>query len=221
MAEKSNAHSARVTLAQQARARRQTKQRWLWVGGLLVLLVIVGAFLLLRRNSATQTSTAQTNSAATNLPATDSNGEIRSLQKFPNLTAGDHQIGQLSYPQTPPVGGPHNPAWQNCGIYDKPVANENAVHSLEHGAVWMTYRPDLPAAEVDKLRALIRGHDHGLLSPYQNLPAPIVISAWGLQLQVQSADDPRLPLFIKKYENGAQTPEPGATCSGAVGTPIQ
>ena len=221
MAEKSNANSARAKMIEKARARRQSKQRWLWVvSGFVILLVIVGAFLLLRPKSATPASTTQTNNAEANLPATDSNGEIRGLQKFADLPR-DHQIGTLSYPQNPPVGGIHNPAWQNCGIYNQPVPNENAVHSLEHGAVWITYRPDLPAAEVEKLQALIRGHDHGLLSPYPNLPAPIVISAWGLQVQVQVADDPRLPLFIKKYENGPQTPEPGAVCNGGVGTPIQ
>lgn len=222
MAGKSNPRPTHATLAQKAQARRQTNQRWLWIiGGLVLLVVIVGAvFFWLRPNIAAQTPPAQTGSAQTNLPATDSNGEIRGLQRFPEQSR-EHQIGTLSYAQTPPVGGTHNPAWQNCGIYNQPVANENAVHSLEHGAVWITYRPDLPAAEVEKLRTLIRGHDHGLLSPYQNLPAPIVISAWGLQVQMQNADDPRLPLFIKKYENGAQTPEPGATCSGGVGTPVE
>ncbi len=224
MAEKSNAHSTsnRAKMIEKARARRQSRQRWLWVvSGFVILLVIAGAFLLLRRNPSTPAaSSTQTNNAEANLPATDSNGEIRGLQKFGEL-ARDHQIGTLTYPQTPPVGGIHNPAWQNCGIYNQPVPNENAVHSLEHGAVWITYRSDLPAAEVEKLQALIRGHDHGLLSPYQNLPAPIVISAWSLQVQVQSADDPRLPLFIKTYENGPQTPEPGAVCNGGVGSPIQ
>ncbi|MCQ3978835.1 MAG: DUF3105 domain-containing protein, partial [Anaerolineae bacterium] len=31
-----------------------------------------------------------------------------------------HQDGSLTYPQTPPAGGIHNPSWQNCGIYDQP-----------------------------------------------------------------------------------------------------
>jgi len=56
--------------------------------------------------------------------------------------------GQVTYSVTPPVGGTHNATWMNCGIYDKPVANERAVHNLEHGAVWITYQPSLPPSEV-------------------------------------------------------------------------
>src|SRR5213592_4260101 len=80
--------------------------------------------------------------------------------------ARDHVNGPITYPQVPPVGGPHNPVWLNCGIYDRPVPNENAVHSLEHGAVWITYEPDLPAADVAQLRSLVRGHTYVILSPY-------------------------------------------------------
>ncbi len=132
----------------------------------------------------------------------------------------EHSEAPQTYPQTPPVGGVHSSVWQNCGIYDQPVRNENAVHSLEHGAVWITYRPDLPAAAVNTLRNLARGHDHVLLSPYPNLPHAVVASAWGLQLPLEDVNDARLSLFISRYEQGPQTPEPGAACSGGVGTPI-
>ena len=36
----------------------------------------------------------------------------------------------------------------NCGIYDKPVPSERAVHNLEHGAIWITYQPSLPQSEM-------------------------------------------------------------------------
>jgi hypothetical protein len=62
--------------------------------------------------------------------------------------AHDRVTGQVTYSVTPPVGGTHNATWMNCGIYDKPVANERAVHNLEHGAVWITYQPSLPPSEV-------------------------------------------------------------------------
>ncbi len=132
----------------------------------------------------------------------------------------NHSEAPQQYPQTPPVGGVHSSVWQNCGIYDQPVRNENAVHSLEHGAVWLAYRPDLPASAVETLRNLARGHDHVILAPYPNLPHAVVATAWGLQLPVEDASDPRLSLFVTRYENGPQTPEPGATCSGGIGTPI-
>jgi hypothetical protein len=214
MTKSSKPRPTHASLAAKARGR-QKSPRWLWVvGGLILLAVIVGGIFWWRANNSTPVT------SGTGAPLVDNHGEIVGLQKFPNQ-ARDHQIGPLSFAQTPPVGGIHNPVWQNCGIYGDAIPNENAVHSLEHGSVWITYQPTLAAADVETLRALVRGHSHALLSPYPNLPTPVVISAWGLQVQVQSASDPRLALFIKTYENGPQTPEPGATCSGGTGTPLQ
>lgn len=104
-------------------------------------------------------------------------------------------------------------------MYTETIANENGVHSLEHGAVWITYRPDLPDLEVRTLQALTRQSGFRLLSPYPDLPSPIVISAWGYQLQVEQADDPRIKDFIEQYELSPQGPEPGAPCTGGVGQP--
>ncbi|WP_392542127.1 DUF3105 domain-containing protein [Oryzobacter telluris] len=125
----------------------------------------------------------------------------------------DHTTDPVTYAQSPPVGGNHNPTWLNCGVYTAPVKNENAVHSLEHGAVWVTYRPDLPAADVAKLVASVPD-TYMVVSPYEGLDAPVVASAWGVQLKLTGVGDQRLAEFIKQYRNGPQTPEPGASCTG-------
>lgn len=144
---------------------------------------------------------------------------IEGVQSYGPIAGGVHVAGNVDYPQRPPVGGQHAPSWQNCGIYNDPVPEELAVHSLEHGAVWLTYRPDLPADQVEQLRSLARGRNYTLLSPYPDQSAPIAISAWGFQLTVDQAGDARLNQFIDKYRQGPQTPEPGAACIGGVGTP--
>jgi hypothetical protein len=126
----------------------------------------------------------------------------------------DHVDGAVAYAQTPPVGGEHAPVWQNCRVYDAPVVNERAVHSLEHGAVWITWRPDLPDDQVDAVRRLADGQGFVLASPFPGLPSPVVASAWGRQLPLESADDPRLAQFVRAFAQGPQTPEPGAPCSG-------
>ena len=153
----------------------------------------------------------------TPVPPTD--GEISGIQHFEDLS-NLHVDTRVDYPQTPPVGGEHAPAWLNCGIYDQPVPNENAVHALEHGAVWITYDPLLPSSQVETLRTLTRGGSHRLLSPYAGLPSRIVVSSWGYQLQLDSVDDPRLAQFIAQFEQGPTTPEPGAPCAGGVGAPL-
>ncbi len=130
-----------------------------------------------------------------------------------------HKEGELTYAQTPPVGGVHNSAWQNCGLYEQQIRNENGVHSLEHGAIWITYKPGMVVAELEKLKNLTKQSGYRLLSPYSGLPSPIVVSAWGYQLKVESVDDPRLMSFISKYEQNPAGPEPGAPCTGGIGEP--
>jgi predicted small secreted protein len=139
------------------------------------------------------------------------------VTSYSNLSR-DHTKEPVDYPQSPPVGGPHNPIWQNCGFYSKPVRDENAVHSMEHGAVWITYSPDLPKDRVEKIKSLTQ-KSYVLASPYPGLPAPLVASAWGKQLRLNSTNDPRLEQFVRAYRQGPQTPEPGAPCRGGVGSP--
>ena len=131
------------------------------------------------------------------------------MQTF-DVPAG-HAEGPLTYPHVPPVGGIHNPIWQTCGYYAEPVPNERAVHSLEHGAIWITYRPDLATTEIQVLELLARGRNLILVSRWDSgLPAPIVATAWGRQLQLQSTTDRRLAEFILRYANAG--PEINAPC---------
>jgi Protein of unknown function (DUF3105) len=139
------------------------------------------------------------------------------VTSYSNLSRS-HTEAPVNYPQNPPVGGPHNPVPQNCGFHTKPVQNENAVHSMEHGAVWITYRSELTQSQVEKIGNLA-DQSCVLASPYPGLPAPVVASAWGKQLKVDSANDPRLEQFVSAFRQGPQTPEPGAPCSGGVGSP--
>lgn len=126
----------------------------------------------------------------------------------------DHIPGAAQYAVIPPVGGDHNSVWQNCGYYDEPIYNWHGVHSLEHGAVWITYRPDLPQEQIDTLEEKAE-QTYVLVSPYPGLKAPVVASVWGRQIELESADDERLDAFIREYRrNPETTPEQGAICTG-------
>ena len=129
-----------------------------------------------------------------------------------------HDI-QVIFPESalPPVGGAHHPTWLNCGIYLEEVPVSNAVHSLEHGAVWVAYDPTLPAADIADLRDMVRGDGFVLLSPYPGLQSPVVATAWTAQLELDGVADARLPDFIGRFKG--KGPEAGATCSGGVGDP--
>jgi Protein of unknown function (DUF3105) len=131
----------------------------------------------------------------------------------PNHT---HVEGTLTYDHSPPIGGNHSQYWADCTgtVYPNAIANENAVHMLEHGAVWITYKPGLAADQVATLTKLVSGVDRMAMSPYPNLKTNISLQAWGYQLFVDNASDPRIQQFITalKY-NPKTTPEPSASCS--------
>jgi hypothetical protein len=130
------------------------------------------------------------------------------------LTYEAHATGVIPYPMHPPVGGAHNPVWQRClgDVYAEPIADEHAVHSMEHGAVWITYKPDLAADQVAKLAGRVTGNDYTLMSPYPNQTSPIVLTAWGFQLKVDSASDSRIDDFIKDLRQ-VSAPEANTTCA--------
>lgn len=140
---------------------------------------------------------------------------IDGVQYFSDVPAG-HTEDPVVYPQTPPAGGEHHPQWLDCGVYTEPVPAEHAVHAQEHGAVWITYRPDLPAEEVEQLAAHYEDGSYLVISPHPELTDPVVLSAWGSRLTVDSATDPRIAEYLDVHEQGETVPEPGAPCSGGV-----
>ena len=177
-----------------------SRRIYLIVGAIIVL--FVGGFIALAVFDARQQS------------ASGAPDDVKTYDVGP---AGKHTSANVDYEQNPPAGGAHDPVWQNCGYYDKPVRDENAVHSLEHGAVWITYSPDLPQDQVTELQNTAQSQSYILVSPYPGLDSPVVASAWGKQVALDGADDPDLQSFIKAYRVGPQTPEPGAVCTGGTG----
>lgn len=149
---------------------------------------------------------AQTSTVPDNLVAPDGVVEFGDF-------AQDHVDVDVVYDQIPPVGGPHQPSWQTCDFYSTAIPNERGVHSLEHGAVWITFDPTLTDDEMRIIEGLADGEREVLASPYDGLPSPVVASAWGLQLQLDSANDPRLIQFVDFYENGPQTSESDVPCA--------
>lgn len=184
---------------------------WGFTAGVTTLVVALGGIL---------TYAVVNTGAAAPDPLRDADAAIAGVQVVSEELAQTHEPGPLTYPQSPSAGGPHNGQWMDCSgrAYDAEVPEENATHSLEHGAVWITYRPDLPADQVEVLKQKAESGDYRLLSPFAGDRGPVVLSAWGRQLQVDAASDPRVDEFLTAYSNGPQTPEKGATCSSPLTT---
>ncbi len=142
-------------------------------------------------------------------------------ESFDPATLTRNHIQSPTYDNAVPVGGDHIAIWQNCGVYREAQNTGNIVHSLEHGAVWVSYSPDISEAGRDKLEGLANLDPFVVVSPNDALGnGEVWSSAWGYRMQADSADDPRLDEFVNTFARGEQTPEPGATCTGGVGRPL-
>lgn len=188
-------HLSQMRAVQKRKERRTALLMWGAGGAVIVLLVgVVGFYLVKQASETSMAAVART-----------------------TFSGGEHVAAAVTYKESPPMGGPHNNFWQQCAVYDKPIHPEHAVHSMEHGAVWVTYREGLPQAQVEQLQKTVSGigqQDFMLVSPVKGLSAPVVATTWGNQLKLTGVDDPRLPKFITTYQKGPDTPEPEATCGG-------
>lgn len=187
--------SARQIAAE--RQKRSSLLKGLGIAAAVIVVVAIVGFVLYQRQGNAQNATT-----------------IPEGTKSYTYAGAQHSTDPVTYAENPPVGGVHNPTWQNCGYYAAPVANENAVHAMEHGAVWITYQPDLPQEQIDTLRTLAEGQTYILVSPLAGIPTPVVASAWNRQLQLESAGDPRLDQFVRRFRLSREAPEPGAACVG-------
>jgi hypothetical protein len=144
-------------------------------------------------------------------------GLINYRDKDPKMLTRNHVLGTVNYKTSPPVGGNHNSVWETCNgdVYADQIPNEHAVHSLEHGAIWIAYRPGLPKSQVEKLAKKVRGEDYMLMSPYPGLKSAVSLQAWGFQLKVNSINDSRINKFIVAFRKKASV-EPGSNCSNGV-----
>ncbi|MEU9999726.1 DUF3105 domain-containing protein [Streptomyces sp. NPDC050848] len=202
---------ARIEEMRRAEQARERRNRFITIGvSAVVVLSLVGfgGYVLNQ-----QSEKKEEKEAAAKAPIKDEKSwDAKKLGR-------NHVTTPVAYEMKPPVGGDHDQVWQNCDgdVYTAKIAEMNAVHSLEHGAVWVTYNKKAPEADVKKLAEKVGKTPYTLMSPVDDQAGAIMLSAWGKQVTVDNASDPRIDAFFTKYVQGPQTPEPGAACSGGVG----
>lgn len=201
---------------------------WFAIGAGLVIVILVAAIAwVLVPAGKEQANLAKWEPTSSNPDPTDN---IEGVVKQ-NYPAGLHvtEDQRVAYEQSPPLGGPHDQSWAVCSgvVYPNAVRTENLVHSLEHGAVWIAYQPDLPTAQVELLASKVRGQQYMVMSPYPGLDRPISLQSWGHQLKVDDATDERIGQFISATRLNARQgvypdqpqatgyPEVGAACDNS------
>jgi Protein of unknown function (DUF3105) len=141
----------------------------------------------------------------------------KGIEVYPPTT--NHTVeGPIHYDRKPPTNGDHAPLWQNCGFYGEPIQDRHAVHSMDHGVVWITYRPHLPQQQLETLRTY-GDENYVLVSPYPGQEAPVIATSWRVQLELDGADDPRLERFVNQFKISELAPLSGNRCILGVGKP--
>ena len=141
----------------------------------------------------------------------------KGIQVYPATTNRTVE-GPIEYDRKPPTNGNHAPLWQNCGFYDEPIQDRHAVHSMDHGVVWITYRPDLPQQQLETLRPYSK-ENYVIVSPYPGQNAPVIATSWRVQLKLNGANDPRLERFVNQFKISELAPLSGNRCVLGVGNP--
>ncbi|MBZ6089200.1 DUF3105 domain-containing protein [Streptomyces olivaceus] len=210
------ARQARIAEMRRAEEARGRRNRILMIALSTVVVVglVAGGVVLVRSQSDDSSDEAAAEGKASGKFVTGEDG----VRTWDGDLGRNHVTKKVSYPVEPPVGGDHNQVWMNCNgdVYTKPLENEHAVHSLEHGAVWVTYTDKAPKADVEKLAAKVKQTPYSLMSPDDGQKDPIVLTAWGHQRTVTGADDPDVNAFFENFVQGEQTPEPGAACTNGL-----
>ncbi|MGW1258897.1 DUF3105 domain-containing protein [Streptomyces sp. NPDC002513] len=213
---------ARIEAMRRAEHARERRNRILMIAASVVVVggLVVGGVVLVQSRTGDKAAAAsdpkgETKKGDTGHFVTGADG----VRTWKGTLGRTHTTTPVAYPMEPPVGGNHNPVWQNCNgdVYTKPVNNMNAVHSLEHGAVWVTYNSKAAKSDVDALAAKVKKTPYTLMSPVEDQKDPIMLSAWAHQRTVKSANDPAVDAFFAAFVQGSQTPEPGAACTGGLG----
>ncbi|MFF8675847.1 DUF3105 domain-containing protein [Streptomyces sp. NPDC015242] len=216
-AKKSNTErKARIEEMRRAEQARERRNRILTIVASVVIVggLVAGGVVLVQSQSDNGSGTAASDSSGKGKFVTGKDG----VKTWEGELARNHVTKAVKYATQPPVGGDHNQVWMNCNgdVYTKEINNTNAVHSLEHGAVWVTYNAAAKKADVDALAAKVKKTPYTLMSPMDDQKDPIMLSAWGHQRTVTGADDPNVDKFFEKFVQGEQTPEPGAACTNGL-----
>src|SRR3989338_5319739 len=123
--------------------------------------------------------------------------EYQGQGHMPSCTPGDPP-----YNSNPPTSGCHDPAPADWGTYDAALTDQKYIHNLEHGGIWISYKPDRVDAEtVLKLKDFANRYKLIIVAHREANDAPISLAAWMHLLNLDSFDERAILEFIEAYHN--------------------
>ncbi len=124
-------------------------------------------------------------------------GDFFKAQSRDHIKPGDKHD---AYNSNPPTGGWHYPEPAPTGVYTHEIDDETLIHNLEHGHIWISYKPDLDPAVVQKLKDIAyRFHSKIIMAPRAKNDSPIALGAWEYLLKLDTYDEAKILGFIKAH----------------------
>ncbi len=117
-------------------------------------------------------------------------------------------VGQAHEPynSNPPTSGPHYAQPGAWGFYDQPLPDEQLIHNLEHGGIWIAYK-DVDAETIEKLRDIQRRNSGSVIvTPRPTNETKLSLASWGHLDKFEDFDEARILNFIRSNKN--RSPEP-------------
>lgn len=131
-------------------------------------------------------------------------GEAFTIQGKEHITVG---ASHPEYNSNPPTSGWHYAQPANWGVYQTELPDEQIIHNLEHGGIWISYT-GIDDATKTALEKIAKSHSKIILEPRSKNDAPIVLASWGRLQKLQTFDEQAVLNFIK--DNSNKSPEPFA-----------
>lgn len=166
------------------------------IGGIAVVVIGVGILLSLQ------------DAKVNDLKAPEDKDSEQIGQAFENLGSEHIQVGaeHAPYNSNPPTSGPHYVQPAEWGVYPSPLKDEQAVHNLEHGGIWISYK-DIDDQTKEQLETIAKANSGSvILSPRPDGEAKISLASWTRLEKLDSYDEGKILEFIKSNKN--KSPEP-------------
>lgn len=166
----------------------------------LIALIVIGTFGFIVVNKKNNPPAERPGTAQKDL----GRQHVQGIESKPNVgaeppTSGDHAFQPLP--------------WQ---AYEQEIPDGSAIHNLEHGGIYVSYRPDLPKDQIDKMKALFFkpfSEDNFtpnkvIMAPRALNESPIVLSSWTRSMEFENFDAEKMEQYYRR--NTGKSPEPTA-----------
>ena len=166
---------------------------------LIMISVLVGGFILLTKKSPEQIAFEK------KIETISLDGKVR---EYPIEGRGHISSNEnVTYKTNPPTSGDHLADAKTWGVYNDEIDDKAAVHGLEHGGIWISYK-NISEKEIQILKEVGKNNSQSVIvSPRRENDNKIVVASWGQMMKLESVDKAVIQKYINTYKNNSPEKE--------------